>query len=171
MGGGGDCVHGSAPASLRHKKVRRTNTTTHSQALLFSLQAPICDATTLIKFDLRYIFWLFDLFYRFQSLWLLSFDFLWVQFDFGLMIFDWWVEFMGLLVFWPILLLNLWFELVEWVFDLWVSLWDLWVWNWLPRTTLMEINSIAVVWKTNLRWCATMLITGKLTSSIWWNFG
>ena len=92
-----------------------------------------------------------------------------------MMIFDWWVWIYGstcLLIygFWSLWLLNLWFKLVEWVFDLWVSLWDLWVWNRLPRTAPIEINCIIVVRKTNLRQCATVLIMGKWTSSVWWKF-
>lgn len=104
----------------------------HTEALLIPLQAPIFNATALTSFDLRCLFWRFELlicFCGFWSLWLLNFDFLWAQFDLCLMIFDQWAWICGSTCllnygFWSLWSLSLWYEMVEWVFDLWVSLYE-----------------------------------------------
>ena len=70
--------------------------------------------------------------------------------------------------------LKLWvcwsFDIWVWVFDLWVGWVSLWFVekNWLPCTTPVEKNRIAVGWKTNL--CAIVLILGKPIPTVQWKF-
>ena len=97
----------------------------------------------------------------FLSFWVIEFWFfvgsIWFMFD------DLWLMGLKLWVCWSF---NIWI----WVFDLWVGWVSLWFVekNWLPCTTPVEKNCIAVGWKTNL--CVIVLILGKPIPTVQWKF-